>query len=50
MIKAKEEPDDINEKRRGEKEIPHSDQWLERPKPKDSKTLKKNRKNIYERQ
>jgi hypothetical protein len=39
-------PDDIMQGRRGEKGTPHSDQWLERPKPKDGKMWKKNRKSV----
>jgi hypothetical protein len=41
-----EEHEDIAQGRRGETGIPHSDQWLESPKPRDGKMWKKNRKNI----
>jgi hypothetical protein len=39
-------PEDMMQGRKGETGIPHSDQWLERPKPVDGKMWKKNRKNI----
>jgi hypothetical protein len=43
---AETTPDDIMQGRPGEKGIPHSDQWLERPKPQDGKMWKKNRKSV----
>jgi hypothetical protein len=39
-------PDDIMQGRPGETGIPHSDQWLERPKATDGKMWKKNRKSV----
>jgi hypothetical protein len=41
-------PDDLQQGRPGEREVPHSDQWLERPKPVDGKMWKKNRRNIIQ--